>query len=110
MIRIALAAGIAALVATACGEARTPEHVAMVRSCQSDGGAKQACTCAADRMEQLLEDNAISSDMFRALVLEAQGKAAASNAILEAMTIDEKFAQVTAVGEAKASCDENASS
>jgi hypothetical protein len=109
MIRIALAAGLAALATSACGESGTPEHVALVRFCQSDsGGTRQACICAADKLEQLHKDNAISPEMFRALVLEAQGKPDQSDAILEAMTIDEKFAQVTAVGEARASCDENA--
>ena len=110
MMRIALAGCLALLAGSACGEAGTPEHAALVRFCQSDGGKKQACTCAADKTEQLLKDNAISPDMFRALVLEAQGKPDESDAILEAMSIDEKFAQVTAIGEAKASCDDSATS
>jgi hypothetical protein len=108
MIRIAVTACVAALAGSACGEAGTPEHAALVRFCQSDGGKKQVCTCAADKTEQLLKDNAISPEMFRALVLEAQGKADESDAILETMSIDEKFAQVTAIGEAKAECDDGA--
>jgi hypothetical protein len=93
-----------------CGDAGSSEHAALVKFCQSDGAKAAICTCAADKIEGLLEQKAISSEMFRALVLEAQGKPEDSDAILADMTIDEKFTQVTAIGEARASCDETASS
>jgi hypothetical protein len=93
-----------------CSDAGSSEHAALVKFCQSDGAKAAICTCAADKIEGLLEQKAISSEMFRALVLEAQGKPEDSDAILADMTIDEKFTQVTAIGEARASCDETASS
>ena len=95
---------------TSCGDAGAGEHAALVEFCQSDGAQKPVCVCAADKIEALLKQKTISSDMFRALLLEAQGKPEESDEILADMTIDEKFAQVTAIGEARASCDENASS
>lgn len=108
MIRLIAMATVGVIAFSACGEAGTPEHAALVGFCRSDGGKQPACTCAADRTVQLFKDNRISPDMFRALVLEAEGKADEAEAILQTMSIDEKFAQVTAIGEAKAGCDEAA--
>jgi hypothetical protein len=106
MIRIGAALVIAISAVSACGGAtNTAEHAALVKFCESGGGKRQVCSCAADRTEQLVKEAAISSDMFRALVLEAQGRAEEADAILESMSIDEKFRQVAAIGEAKVSCD-----
>jgi hypothetical protein len=98
---------LAALAASGCGPAskpKTPEHIALVKYCKSDGGQDKACECAADKTDALLEASVISPDMYRALVLEAEGKAEESDALMDAMTIHEKFAQVTAVGDAKVAC------
>lgn len=102
-----LIGGVALVGLGACGEAqkpKTPEHIALVTYCKSDGGKEAACECAADKTDQLLSENVISPEMYKALVLQAQGKAEESDAIMEAMDIHQKFAQVTAVGDANASC------
>ena len=114
-MRFVIAAGVAllGLGLGACGEAsraKTPEHAALVKYCKSDGGQLKTCECAADKTDELLAQNMISPEMYKALVLEAQGKAEESEAIIEAMNIHEQFAQVTAVGEAKMSCDSGGAS
>jgi hypothetical protein len=96
----------------ACGEAakpKTAEHAALVKYCKSDGGAQKACECAADKTDELLAGNVISPEMYKALVLEAQGKTEESEAIIEKMDIHQQFSQVTAVGDAKISCAGEAS-
>jgi hypothetical protein len=96
----------------ACGEAqkpKTPEHIALVKYCESDGGKAKACECATDKMEELLAQNTISADMYKALVLEAQGKIEESQAIIEKMDVHQQFGQVTAVGDAKMACADGAS-
>ena len=106
------AVGGALLGLGACGEAakpKTPEHAALVKYCKTDGGNQKTCECAADKTDELLAQNVISPEMYKALVLEAQGKVEESEAIIEAMNIHEQFAQVTAVGDAKMSCAGEAS-
>ena len=112
-MRLVPAILLAALAVSACGPAskpKTPEHAALVKYCQSDGGQAKACECAADKTDELLEQAVISPDMYKALVLEAQGKVEESDALMDAMTIHEKFAQVTAVGDAKVACAAGAAS
>jgi hypothetical protein len=107
-----LALGVALLGLAACGEAskpKTAEHVALVKYCKSDGGKQKDCECAADKTEELLAQNVISQDMYKALVLEAQGKIEESQAIIESMDVHQQFGQVTAVGDAKMACAGEAS-
>jgi hypothetical protein len=97
----------AALSLAACGEAskpKTPEHVALVKYCKSDGGKQKDCECVADKTDELLAQDLITPKMYEALVLQAQGKIEESDAIMEAMDIHQKFAQVTAAGDANAAC------
>lgn len=116
-MRFVMAAGVAVLGLGvlglgACGEAakpKTPEHAALVKYCKTDGGNDKTCECAADKTDELLTQNVISPEMYKALVLEAEGKTEESEAIIEGMNIHEQFAQVTAVGEAKISCAGEAS-
>jgi hypothetical protein len=108
----ALLGAAAALGLAACGEAskpKTAEHVALVKYCKSDGGKEKDCECAADKTDELLEQNLITPKMYEALVLQAQGKIEESDAIMETMDIHQKFAQVTAVGDASAACAGSAS-
>ncbi len=107
MVRLLAAAVLGALLASACDEGqpqKTPGHASIVKQCIKDGGDEKTCNCAADRTEDLLKTGVIDEDMFRVLVLEAEGKAEESEKLLDAMSIDKKFAQSTAVGEAKLSC------
>jgi hypothetical protein len=111
-MRFAVAVGVALLGFAGCGEAakpKTPEHAALVKYCKTDGGNQKTCECAADKTDELLAQNVISPEMYKALVLEAQGKTEESEAIIEAMNIHEQFGQVTAVGDAKMSCAGEAS-
>jgi hypothetical protein len=103
----ALLGVVAALGLAACGEAskpKTAEHVALVKYCKADGGKEKDCECAADKTDDLLAQELITPKMYEALVLQAQGKIEESDAIMESMDIHQKFAQVTAVGDASAAC------
>ena len=57
-----------------------------------------------DVRAHLLAQDVITPKMYEALVLQAQGKIEESDAIMETMDIHQKFAQVTAVGDASAAC------
>jgi hypothetical protein len=111
-MRFAVAVGVALLGIAGCGEAakpKTPEHLALVSACKSDGGKQKDCECVAGKTDELLASESITPDMYKALVLQAQGKVEESDAIMEKMDIHEKFAQVTAVGDANAACAGEAS-
>ena len=83
--------------------------MALVKYCKSDGGNQKDCECVADKTDELLAQDVITPKMYEALVLQAQGKIEESDAIMEAMDIHQKFAQVTAVGDANAACASPAS-
>ena len=101
--------GAFAISLLGCGEAskpKTPEHAALVKFCKADGDGdkNKACECAADKTDELLAQNVITPKMYEALVLQAQGKVEESDAIMEAMDIHQKFAQMTALSDANAAC------
>jgi hypothetical protein len=102
-----VAAGLVLILAASCGpkeEPKSPEHAALLKVCKDGGTPETACTCIADKTDELLKEEKISPEMYRALVLQAEGKVDESNAIMETMDIHQKFAQVTAVGEVNAAC------
>jgi hypothetical protein len=78
-----------ALLATACGAAGGGKG-AIVAKCIKDGESQKVCQCMADKVEK-----AVDKDVFRAMVMEAEGKVEESQKLLESLPMEK---QMTAMG------------
>jgi hypothetical protein len=90
MIRILMAAGAAALFASACSAAGG-DKAALIEACKKDGDDQKTCDCVANEFEKNLD-----KDAFHAMALSAQGKSEEAEKILTALPMDKQMQMATA--------------
>jgi hypothetical protein len=89
MIRMVMGVAAVALLATACGAGGG--KAAIVAKCvKEDGQSQKVCQCMADKVEK-----AVDKDVFRAIVLEAEGKVEESEKLMASLPMEK---QMTAMG------------
>jgi hypothetical protein len=89
MIRMVVGVAAAALLAAACGAAGGGKGV-LVAQCVKEGQPQKQCQCMADKVEK-----AVDKDVFRAMVLEAEGKVEESEKLMASLPMEK---QMTAMG------------
>lgn len=85
--------------------APSEQHVQLARACVSSGGDKAHCECQASKLDELLEAGTIDLTVYKALVLQAEGKEEEAEKAFMALDYDARFKQSTLAGEAMVSCD-----
>ena len=83
-----LAVTALALLATACGDVGGKS--ALVSKCVKEGQTQKVCDCIVDKVEK-----SVDKDVFRALVLDAQGKSAESEKLMQSLPAEK---QMSALG------------
>jgi len=96
MKRFVLAAA-AVLMLTACGAGGG--KAAMVKSCVKEGEDKKTCECVATELEKNAD-----KDVFKALVLQSQGKNEEAEKIMNALPMEKQFSAASAAMGAMMKC------
>lgn len=102
------AAAIGLLVACNSPEQPPPpseQHVAMTKICVKNGGDAQHCECQATKLDELLNAQEIDPAVYKALILQAEGKEEEAEQAFMSLDYDARFKQSTLAGEAMVSCD-----
>lgn len=97
MKRFVLAAA-AVLMAASCGAAGGGK-AAMVKSCVKEGEDKKTCECVATELEKNAD-----KDVFKALVLQSQGKNEEAEKIMNALPMEKQFSAASAAMGAMMKC------
>lgn len=92
------AVAAAGLAVSACGGAGGGKSE-LVEACVADGEDKAQCECIATELEANLDE-----DVFRAMVLGAQGKEAEAEEIMNDMPMDKQFSVATGAMAAMMKC------
>lgn len=98
MIRIVMAAGAAALFASACSAA-AGDKAALIESCKKEGESAKTCECVAGEFEKNLD-----KDAFHAMALAASGKEEEADKIMNALPMDKQMQMATAAMGAMMKC------
>jgi len=96
MKRFVLAAA-AVLLLAACGAGGG--KAAMVKSCVKEGEDKKTCECVATELEKNAD-----KDVFKALVLQSQGKNEEAEKIMNALPMEKQFSAASAAMGAMMKC------
>ena len=91
MIRIAMAAGAALMMSSACGAVGGGDKQVLVDACVKEGEPREQCECIATAMEKHMD-----KDLLRAAALEVQGKTEEAQKIAEQVGPDKAMASATA--------------
>jgi hypothetical protein len=88
-----MVAGVAAiaLLATACGAAGGGKGAIVAKCVKDDGMTQKQCQCMADKLEKNVD-----KDVFRAIVLEAEGKTAESEKLMNSLSMEKQMTAMTA--------------
>lgn len=103
--------GMAALgLLVACNSPEQPpapseQHVQMTKICVKNGGDTVHCECQATKLDELLSAQEIDPAVYKALILQAEGKEDEAEQAFMALDYDARFKQSTLAGEAMVSCD-----
>jgi hypothetical protein len=103
--------GLAAVVLlVACNAQEQPpaaseQHVQMAKICVKNGGDTAHCECQATKLDELLNAQEIDPAVYKALILQAEGKEDEAEQAFMALDYDARFKQSTLAGEAMVSCD-----
>ncbi len=114
-MRMNVMIGVAAIgLLVACNSPEQPpppseQHVQMTRICVKNGGDAAHCECQATRLDELLNAQEIDPAVYKALILQAEGKEEEAEQAFMALDYDARFKQSTLAGEAMVSCDTPAS-
>jgi hypothetical protein len=110
MNAMTILAAVALLVA--CNDNKTPppseQHAQMTKICLTNGGDQAHCECQATKLDELVAANEIDAVVYKALILQAQGKDEEAEAAFMSLDYDNRFRQSTLAGEAMVSCDASA--
>ena len=83
----------------------TEQHVQMAKMCVKNGGDAAHCECQATKLDELLDAQEIDPAVYKALILQAEGKEEEAEQAFMALDYDARFKQSTLAGEAMVSCD-----
>lgn len=72
---------------------------ALVQSCVSGGLEKRTCDCLARESKKSMD-----KEVYEAMVLDAQGKSAEANALMEKMPVEKRFTAATGIVGAMGAC------
>jgi hypothetical protein len=101
-------AAVALLVGCNDGDKPQPpseQHVQMTKICVANGGDAAHCECQATKLDELLDASEIDPAVYKALILQAEGKDDEAEEAFMALDYDSRFKQSTLAGEAMVSCD-----
>ncbi len=101
-------AAVALLVACNGQEQAAPpseQHAEMTKICITNGGDQAHCECQATKLDELVAASEIDPVVYKALILQAQGKDDEAEAAFMSLDYDSRFKQSTLAGEAMVSCD-----
>lgn len=99
----------AVVLLVACNDNKAPppseQHVEMTKICVINGGDQAHCECQATKLDELVAASEIDPVVYKALILQAQGKDDEAEAAFMSLDYDSRFKQSTLAGEAMVSCD-----
>lgn len=98
MKRFVMAAA-AVLMLASCGAVGGGGKAAMVKSCVKEGEDKKTCECVATELEKNAD-----KDVFKALVLQSQGKNEEAEKIMNALPMEKQFSAASAAMGAMMKC------
>jgi len=96
-----------ALALAACGDnkpAASAEHAQFAKACVAGGTDQAHCECQATKLDGLLAAAEIKPEVYKVLILQAEGKDDEAEAAYLALAYEDRLQPVHA-GEAMASCD-----
>jgi hypothetical protein len=96
--RLPVVAGL--LLLAGCGPQLSREEQLIAADCEADGGAAAGCVCMAQRAADELDP-----DVFRAMVLAAEGREAEAETLLESLPVDRQMSGVAFALETLDLCD-----
>lgn len=106
-MRVAFAVSALAMLAAGCGETKPPPseaHVTLAKACVEGGGEAALCECQASKVDELVEQGLVSTEVQQALVLQAKGEEDAADAIMMKLPPDDLFRQPSEIAKAQLEC------